>query len=172
MIQEFPINPTDAELSNTETYNLLQAIIMFREAYNSLQQTYNKTINADMCALYPLGQIDIFADNTVSAMTAWLNYHATALLNKLPDRVINPSCVSCLASKGARCTLTSAGACSIKPACINYPFITYDRNMITAFMNGQVFNSKLRVTRNMDDTAVRMMYHQLLDGLGIQEDIT
>ena len=157
-------------MTTTETYNLLAATVSFREAYRQLQQLYNKSTCADFTEMYPLGMIDLFDTNTTNAIVAWLNCHATKLINALPDRIINPACVACLVQNGI-CHLTPSGACSIDPTCIRYPYITYDKNMLVHFLKTQSFDSNIVVPTHADDTAVRTLYHNLLTKLKIQEDV-
>lgn len=157
-------------MSTTETYNLLSAVVSFRESYKRLQRLYAESDEADLREMYPLGHIDLFDVNTKNAMVAWLNCHTTKLINALPDRVINPACVHCLAAKKCKCSITASGACSLNEACDRYPYVTYDRNMVVNFLNKQGFEP-IEVPKEADDTAVRTIYHNLLVQLNIQEDV-
>lgn len=157
-------------MTTTEAYNLLAATVSFRESYKQLQQLYNKSDCADFTEMYPLGMIDLFDTNTKNAIVAWLNCHATKLINSLPDRIINPACVSCLRDN-CKCKLTPSGACSINPACVKYPYITYDKNMLVHFLKTQTFDTSITVPEYADDTAIRTLYHNLLTKLNLQEDV-
>lgn len=158
-------------MTTTETYNLLSAVVTFRESYKRLQSLYSKSEEADLCAMYPLGQIDLFDQNTTNAIIAWLNHHAVKLMNALPDRIINPACVDCLIEHKYKCGITPSGACSFSPTCVKYPYITYDRNMLLHFLKQQNLDADISVYDDMDDTAIRTLYHNLLTKFNIQEDV-
>lgn len=158
-------------MTTSETYKLLQCVIAFRESYKKLQQVYDSMDEADLREQYPLGQIDLFDDNTKNAIVAWLNHHSVTLMNSLPDRVLNPACIACLLKSKSRCSLTVTGACNIKSNCFNYPYITFDSNMIRQFLNTQEYDTDIRAPLNAEDSAVRTLYHNLLNKLEIQEDV-
>lgn len=165
-------------MTTAATYNLLSATIAFREAYKNLQAAYDQIDDADFSAQYPLGQIDIFDKNTRDGLVAWLNCHSTKLINSLPDKVINPTCIECLRnSQDKYPKLDATGTCIIKqrsPACFSYPYVTFDADMIRAFLIRQTYVRDVTSTteniRSWDDSALRTMYYKVLTAIGLVDN--
>lgn len=166
-------------MNNTDTYKLLTAAIAFRDAYKNLCQTYNHIYDADFTEQYPLGQIDLFDQNTCDGITAWLNCQTTKLINSLPDRVINPSCISCIIRRmdeqhrsSCRPSVKPDGSCDAigHQDCFNYPFIVFDAPLIKRFLQAQHYDPTIRLDPAVeyDDTALRVLYNKLLNNLHIE----
>lgn len=170
-------------MTNTDAYKLLTAAIAFRDAYKNLCHIYNKIYDADFTEQYPLGQIDLFDQNTCDGIVAWLNCQTTKLINSLPDRVINPSCISCILKRmnehplPHKCVTHRPG---VKPDgscdalghqdCFNYPFIVFDAPLIKRFLQAQHYDPTIRLDPDVeyDDTALRVLYNKLLNNLHIE----
>lgn len=161
------------------TYNLLHAVVKFRAAYNDLAKEYKSAYDADLSEEYPLGGFDIFDPDVVAATTAWLNHHATKLINSLPDRVINPSCIECLVLERKKLKsdmiapdIKPNGCCCCKESdCCMYPFITFDSTQIRHYLATQNVCATVQLKPNVtyDDTAIRVLYKQLLNELHIKD---
>lgn len=170
-------------MTTADTYKLLTAAVAFRESYKHLHDAYSKMSDADFREQYPLGCIDIFDDNTKKGIVAWLNCHTTKLINSLPDKVLNPTCIKCLLNKSNKHTtdrngyisptLSLSGSCNSDSACYSYPYVTFDPEMIKAFLKRQTYDKTVEISDNVyyDDSAIRTMYHKVLSSIKISEDV-
>lgn len=173
-------------MTTASTYKLLTAAIQFRDAYKNLCKVYNMLPDADFTEQYPLGQIDLFDKNTCDGLTAWINCQTTKLINNLPDRVVNPACLTCLLSKKKvleserrlvgplKVATKPDGSCALSwqhGNCCHYPYVVFDVPMIKSFLMHQTYSDSLKpeADKEYDDTAYRVLYNNLLAYVGIAE---
>lgn len=168
-------------MTASNAYKLLTATVVFRDAYTKLCKLYDDIWDADFTEQYPLGQIDLFNENTCKGITAWLNCQTTKLINSLPDRVINPACISCLLKKKKEYAverpvvvkLQPNGSCETRSddSCALYPFVVFDPPAIKRFLMAQDFDPTIKLEANVqyDDMALRVLYNKLLNNLHIQD---
>ena len=168
-------------MTASNAYKLLTATVVFRDAYTKLCKLYDDIWDADFSEQYPLGQIDLFNENTCKGITAWLNCQTTKLINSLPDRVINPACIECLLMHktekttsyiSPRVQTNGNGSCSIQyKDCKLYPYVVFDVAVIKQFLKAQDFDPTIKLEANVeyDDMALRVLYNKLLNNLHIQD---
>lgn len=164
----------------SNAYKLLTATVVFRDAYTKLCKIYDDIWDADFSEQYPLGQIDLFNENTCKGITAWLNCQTTKLINSLPDRVINPACIECLLNRRTEMMkpyigpkVSPNGCCDIRSSedCALYPYVVFDAPVIKRFLKAQEYDATIRLEPNIqyDDMALRVLYNKLLNNLHIQD---
>lgn len=162
-------------MNPTKAYLLLSAASACKAAYKALYDAYRTCDDADFSKNYPLSPVDIFDSNTYNAVNSWLNTCITDLVAQLPDRVPNPACINCARECKHAPAIRYDGKCAnadrrdIHGPCGNYPVITFDENVVRAYLQYQNIDPKAKayVADAKSDVEVRLIYNNFITGLGL-----
>lgn len=108
-------------------YNMATALLQFKKAYSNLVACSKAMPNLDVSKNYPFYLLDF--EEIEPAVAQWCNVQAAALFAKVPDRVVNPACLSCAHFKER-----SPVKCSSEFKCINYPEIPFSKEAVSGIL--------------------------------------
>ena len=136
-------------------YRLVVAFSELRKAYKELVTASKALPDADVSEGYPFFLLDFEA--IAPAVDQWCAIQMAKLLEGLPNRVVNPACLSCpFVGIGLDATGQCAGASSTQ--CHVFPYILYSLQQATAalFSLGYAVNG-------MSDSAIEIAYLKEVD---------
>lgn len=139
----------------SKAYRMAQALLMFNQAYKELTQASKALPDLDVSQLYPFYLLDF--EQIQPDVEQWCLFHASKIINQVPDRVPNSACASCpwlYAGTGpdGLCKGTKTTGCR------QYPEMMFTRAATTTFL------SSLGVdTSQMDDAVLQMVYTQKIE---------
>lgn len=139
----------------SKEYRMAKALLMFNQAYKELVAASTALPDLDVSQLYPFYLLDY--EQIQPDVEQWCLFHASKIINQVPDRVPNSACASCPwlyagvgpdgLCKGAKTT-----------GCRQYPEMMFTRAAATTFL------SSLGVdTSQMDEAVLQMVYTQKVE---------
>lgn len=143
--------------NNRNTYDMLVAILTFKEAYKNLTAASIKLPDLDLSAGYPFYLLDF--EEIAPAVSQWCSIHAASLMSMLPNRVINPVCIHC---EHVGQGISSSGMCKGNATCQNYPLIVFTPEAVLPVLT--LFDKN---QSSVDSTTVLLAYMKLLKDKGI-----
>lgn len=140
-------------MSVNKEARMAAAFINFKKAYNELVSA-SKAMGPDfdVSMNYPFYLLDFEEIN--SAVQTWCLVQAEALLQRLPDKVMNPACVAC----PHRGTEVKANSECTRGTCPNFPVIVFTRDAVTPYLKSRGFDDQ--ELRDIDDAALQLLYIQ------------
>lgn len=139
----------------SKEYRMAKALLMFNQAFKELAAASKALPDLDVSQLYPFYLLDY--EQIQPDVEQWCLFHASKIINQVPDRVPNSACASC---PWLHAGIGPDGLCkgTKTTGCRQYPEMMFTRAAATTFL------SSLGVdTSQMDDAVLQMVYTQKVE---------
>ena len=137
----------------SKEYRMAKALLMFNQAFKELAAASKALPDLDVSQLYPFYLLDYEQIQPEQ----WCLFHASKIINQVPDRVPNSACAGC---PWLHAGIGPDGMCkgTKTTGCRQYPEMMFTRAAATTFL------SSLGVdTSQMDDAVLQMVYTQKVE---------
>lgn len=139
----------------SKEYRMAQALLMFNQAFKELTLASKALPDMDVSQFYPFYLLDY--EQIQPDVEQWCLFHASKIINQVPDRVPNSACAGC---PWLYAGIGPDGLCrgTKTTGCRQYPEMMFTRAAATTFL------SSLGVdTSQMDDAVLQMVYTQKVE---------
>ena len=139
----------------SKEYRMAKALLMFNQAFKELAAASKALPDLDVSQLYPFYLLDY--EQIQPDVEQWCLFHASKIINQVPDRVPNSACAGC---PWLHAGIGPDGLCkgTKTTGCRQYPEMMFTRAAATTFL------SSLGVdTSQMDDAVLQMVYTQKVE---------
>ena len=139
----------------SKEYRMAKALLTFNQAFKALAAASKALPDLDVSQLYPFYLLDY--EQIQPDVEQWCLFHASKIINQVPDRVPNSACAGC---PWLHAGIGPDGLCkgAKTTGCRQYPEMMFTRAAATTFL------SSLGVdTSQMDDAVLQMIYTQKVE---------
>lgn len=133
-------------------YKMAVAFLQFKQAYSNLVDASLAMPDLDVSDAYPFYLLDF--ETIEPAVRQWCNIHSSRLMKLLPERVDNPTCLSC---SFLRAGTGPDGFCKglRETNCGVHPTILFSKEAVAPFLTSVGVD-----INKLDDEAMHLIYIQ------------
>lgn len=139
----------------SKEYRMAKALLMFNQAFKELAAASKALPDLDVSQFYPFYLLDY--EQIQPDVEQWCLFHASKIINQVPDRVPNSACAGC---PWLYAGVGPDGLCkgTKTTGCRQYPEMMFTRAVATTFLSSLGVDAS-----QMDDAVLQMVYTQKVE---------